>query len=46
MDSAQHSRRAELNPRLFWVLLIVTAFIGLVIRIDVGRKTVISFDEW
>ena len=35
-----------MKPRLFWFLLFLAAFAGLVLRVEVGRKTFISFDEW
>jgi len=35
-----------MRPRLYWSITLLTALIGLVIRIVVGHKTFISFDEW
>lgn len=33
-------------PVKFWPVLLLTTLIGFVIRVEVGRKTFISFDEW
>ena len=35
-----------LNPRVFWLVLLFIALIGLVIRVEIGLKSFISFDEW
>ena len=35
-----------LNPRVFWLVLLTTALIGLIIRVEIGMKSFISFDEW
>ncbi len=34
------------QTRVFWLALLITSLVGLVIRVEVGRKTFISFDEW
>src|SRR5277367_2580399 len=36
----------EVSPRVFWPALLLIALIGFVVRVEVGRKTFISFDEW
>ncbi len=36
----------ELPRRAFWPVLILTALVGLAIRVYVGQKTFIDFDEW
>jgi 4-amino-4-deoxy-L-arabinose transferase-like glycosyltransferase len=45
-DSVKRNAAGDLNPRVFWLVLLLTALIGLVVRIEIGRKTFISFDEW
>src|ERR1700735_5595715 len=34
------------QTRVFWLVLLLTSMVGLAIRVEVGRKTFISFDEW
>jgi hypothetical protein len=34
------------TPWVFWVVLLLAALAGLLVRVEVGRKTYISFDEW
>jgi len=34
------------QSRVFWLALLLISLVGLVIRVEVGRKTFISFDEW
>jgi hypothetical protein len=35
-----------MKPRTFWLWLILIALAGLIIRVDIGSKTFIDFDEW
>ncbi len=35
-----------LTPRTFWLTLVFAALVGLILRVEVGLKTFISFDEW
>ena len=35
-----------MKPRLFWSALLLIALIGLILRVYVGAKTFLSFDEW
>jgi hypothetical protein len=35
-----------MKPRTFWLWLILIALAGLVIRVDIGARTFIDFDEW
>jgi len=35
-----------MKPRTFWLWLILIALVGLVIRVDIGSRTYIDFDEW
>lgn len=37
---------SEIRPRLFWLILILTALAGLAVRWYVGARTFVSFDEW
>jgi hypothetical protein len=34
------------QTRVFWPALLLASLVGLVLRVEVGRKTFISFDEW
>ncbi len=34
------------RPYIFWLALLLAALMGLLIRVEVARKTFISFDEW
>jgi hypothetical protein len=46
-EYTEHSNAAgQPRPLLFWLFLLFIAIVGLVIRLDVGRRTFISFDEW
>lgn len=36
----------SIKPRTFWLWLILIAVAGLAIRIDIGARTFIDFDEW
>lgn len=45
-DSVKRNAAGDLNPRVFWLILLLTALIGLVVRIEIRSKTFISFDEW
>jgi uncharacterized membrane protein len=36
----------ERTPWVFWLVLLLAALAGLLVRVEVGRKTYISFDEW
>jgi hypothetical protein len=33
-------------PYVFWTVLLIAGLAGLLIRVEVGRKTLIDFDEW
>jgi hypothetical protein len=35
-----------MKPRTFWLWVILIAVAGLIIRIDIGSRTFIDFDEW
>ena len=35
-----------MKPRTFWLWLILIALVGLVIRVDIGSRTYIDFEEW
>jgi hypothetical protein len=35
-----------MKPRIFWLWLLLIALAGLVIRVDIGVRTYIDFDEW
>ncbi|HVY91723.1 MAG TPA: hypothetical protein VHA14_03200, partial [Bryobacteraceae bacterium] len=35
-----------MKPRTFWLWLVLIALAGLLIRVDIGRRTFIDFDEW
>jgi uncharacterized membrane protein len=37
---------AKSSPNWFWPVLLLITLAGFVIRVEVGRKTYISFDEW
>ena len=36
----------EPAPYVFWPVLMLAVFLGFLIRVEVGRKTSLSFDEW
>jgi hypothetical protein len=36
----------EPAPYVFWPVLMLAVFLGFLIRVEVGRKTFLSFDEW
>lgn len=43
---AVHNKTTETISRVFWPTLLTIAFIGLAIRLYVGWKTFIDWDEW
>ncbi len=45
-SAGRGNNAAVLQPRIFWLILLVTALVGLAIRVYVGQKTFIDFDEW
>jgi hypothetical protein len=45
-ESGTPDAAARKNYGLFWPILLLIAFVGLVARLYVGSKTFIDFDEW
>ncbi len=43
---ATASAPREANSRVFWLVLLLTTLTGLAIRLYIGWKTYIDFDEW
>src|SRR4051794_34214219 len=37
---------AAVTPYVFWPVLLLVSIAGFLLRLEVGRKTYISFDEW
>jgi hypothetical protein len=46
METEGRDSAAEWSPYVFWPVLLLAGVVGLLIRVEVGRKTFIDFDEW